>query len=54
MLPAEGIEGYFEYNLNAWDVAAGVLIVKQAGGTVTDYREATIACLGENFVPQTS
>lgn len=32
------IEGYFEYNLNAWDVAAGVLIVKQAGGTVTDFR----------------
>lgn len=32
------IEGYFEYNLNAWDVAAGVLIVKQAGGTVTDFK----------------
>jgi myo-inositol-1(or 4)-monophosphatase len=32
------IEGYFEYNLNPWDVAAGVLIVKQAGGTVTDFK----------------
>jgi myo-inositol-1(or 4)-monophosphatase len=30
-------EGYFEYNLNAWDVAAGALIVKQAGGIVSDF-----------------
>jgi myo-inositol-1(or 4)-monophosphatase len=32
------LEGFFEYNLNPWDVAAGVLIVKQAGGKVTDFR----------------
>ncbi|MDH5400413.1 MAG: inositol monophosphatase [Cyclobacteriaceae bacterium] len=31
-------DGYFEYNLNAWDVAAGVLIVKEAGGSVTDLK----------------
>ena len=30
-------EGYFEYNLNPWDVAAGSLIVQQAGGKVTDF-----------------
>jgi myo-inositol-1(or 4)-monophosphatase len=30
-------EGFFEYGLNAWDVAAGALIVKEAGGTVTDF-----------------
>ena len=30
-------EGYFEYNLNAWDVAAGLLLVKEAGGIVTDF-----------------
>ncbi|WP_375561236.1 inositol monophosphatase family protein [Bernardetia sp. OM2101] len=30
-------EGYFEYNLNAWDVAAGALIVKEAGGIVSDF-----------------
>jgi myo-inositol-1(or 4)-monophosphatase len=30
-------EGYFEYNLNAWDVAAGVLLVREAGGTVTNF-----------------
>lgn len=32
------IEGYFEYNLNAWDVAAGILIIQQAGGIVTDFK----------------
>jgi myo-inositol-1(or 4)-monophosphatase len=31
------LDGFFEYNLNAWDVAAGTLIVKQAGGKVTDF-----------------
>ncbi|MDN5204470.1 inositol monophosphatase family protein [Fulvivirgaceae bacterium BMA10] len=30
-------EGFFEYNLNAWDVAAGTLIVSEAGGLVTDF-----------------
>lgn len=37
-------EGYFEYNLNAWDVAAGSLIVEEAGGKVTDFSG------GGNFV----
>ncbi len=31
-------EGFFEYGLNPWDVAAGVLLVKEAGGSVTDFR----------------
>ena len=30
-------EGFFEYNLKPWDVAAGVLLVQQAGGTVTTF-----------------
>ncbi|MBX2899766.1 MAG: inositol monophosphatase [Cyclobacteriaceae bacterium] len=35
------LEGFFEYNLNAWDVAAGALIVQQAGGVVTDFSGGT-------------
>jgi myo-inositol-1(or 4)-monophosphatase len=31
-------EGFYEYNLNAWDVAAGALIVKEAGGVVCDFK----------------
>ena len=31
-------EGFFEHGLNPWDVAAGALLVKEAGGIVTDYK----------------
>ena len=31
------VDGFFEYNLNAWDVAAGALIVKEAGGNICDF-----------------
>jgi myo-inositol-1(or 4)-monophosphatase len=37
-------DGFYEYNLSPWDVAAGVLIVKQAGGRVTDFSG------GDNFI----
>lgn len=31
-------EAFWEYGLHAWDVAAGAIIVKQAGGKVTDFK----------------
>lgn len=30
-------DGYWEASLNSWDIAAGVLIVQEAGGRVTDF-----------------
>jgi myo-inositol-1(or 4)-monophosphatase len=30
-------DGYFELNLRDWDVAAGALLVEEAGGVVTDW-----------------
>jgi myo-inositol-1(or 4)-monophosphatase len=30
-------DGFFEYGLSPWDVAAGALLVTEAGGTVTDF-----------------
>jgi myo-inositol-1(or 4)-monophosphatase len=30
-------DGFYEYGLQPWDVAAGTLIVQQAGGRVTDF-----------------
>jgi myo-inositol-1(or 4)-monophosphatase len=30
-------DGYWEFNLNPWDTAAGVLLVREAGGTVTRF-----------------
>ena len=43
-------EGFFEYNLNPWDVAAGILLVKEAGGTVTDFGGADNALFGREII----
>jgi myo-inositol-1(or 4)-monophosphatase len=32
------LDGFWELHLEAWDVAAGTLLVREAGGTVTDFR----------------
>lgn len=32
-------EGFFEYNLKPYDVAAGAIIVMEAGGKMTDFRQ---------------
>lgn len=47
-------DGFWEYNLNPWDIAAGYLIVQEAGGKVSDFsgndadvlRKETIATNG--------
>jgi myo-inositol-1(or 4)-monophosphatase len=31
-------DGFWEFNLNPWDTAAGVLIVEEAGGRVSDFQ----------------
>ena len=33
-------EGFWEVSLNAWDMAAGVLFIEEAGGRFTDFRGA--------------
>ena len=35
-LSAGWLDGYWEYKLNPWDVAAGGLILNEAGGVLTD------------------
>ncbi|WP_289054760.1 inositol monophosphatase family protein [Carboxylicivirga marina] len=37
-------DSFYEYNLKPWDVAAGVFIIKQAGGAVCDFNG------GDNFL----
>jgi myo-inositol-1(or 4)-monophosphatase len=27
-------DGYFQHNLNLWDIAAGIVLVKESGGIV--------------------
>ena len=41
---------FYEYGLHAWDVAAGVLIVKQAGGLVTDFNNSNDFIFGGQIV----
>jgi len=36
-------DGFWEFNLNAWDTAAGILIVEEAGGKVTGFRGESLA-----------
>lgn len=43
-------DGFYEYSLRAWDVAAGAFIVQQAGGTVTDFQGNDNYIFGEEIV----
>jgi myo-inositol-1(or 4)-monophosphatase len=43
-------EGFFEYGLNAWDIAAGICIVKEAGGKVTDFKNGEDYLFGKQIV----
>ena len=29
-------DGYFQHNLNIWDIAAGIVLIKEAGGVIND------------------
>ncbi len=44
------VDAFFEYNLNAWDVAAGALIVKEAGGSVSDFKSQQNWLFGKEIV----
>lgn len=43
-------EGFFEYNLNSYDVAAGTIIVQEAGGKVTDFSGGNDFIFGRKIV----
>ncbi len=43
-------EGFFEYSLSPWDVAAGSLIVKEAGGIVSDFSRKDNYIFGKEIV----
>ena len=36
------LDGFWEFQLNAWDIAAGVLLIQEAGGRVTEMTGATL------------
>lgn len=38
------LDGFWESHLHSWDIAAGALMIKEAGGIVTDFQQ------GENYL----
>lgn len=47
-------DGFFEQDLKPWDVAAGWLIVEEAGGVVTQYNAATRFNLCSSYILATN
>jgi myo-inositol-1(or 4)-monophosphatase len=43
-------EGFYEYSLNPWDVAAGAFIVQQAGGKVCDFSGENNYIFGKEII----
>lgn len=43
-------EGFYEYGLSAWDVAAGTLIIKEAGGKVMDWNGGDDWLFGQRII----
>lgn len=43
-------DAYFEYSLNSWDVAAGALIIQEAGGHVFDFSGENNFLFGREIV----
>lgn len=44
------LDGYWEFSLKPWDMAAGALIVREAGGIVTGPRGETLALDSGNLI----
>jgi len=43
-------DGFWEFNLNAWDVTAGILIVEEAGGKATGFQGQELAVTDRDVV----
>jgi myo-inositol-1(or 4)-monophosphatase len=43
-------EGFYEYSLQPWDVAAGAFLVQQAGGKVTDFSGENNFIFGKEII----
>ncbi len=43
-------DGFFEHALHAWDVAAGILLIQEAGGKVCDFKGGSNFLYGKEIV----
>jgi myo-inositol-1(or 4)-monophosphatase len=48
------MDGFWEDDLDTWDTAAGVLLVREAGGFVTDYRGSDASFKRREYVAGSS
>lgn len=48
------LEGYWERGLQPWDVASGALLVKEAGGTLSGYKEEPLDIFSGRIVASNS
>ena len=53
------VDGFWEHGINIWDTAAGIVLVREAGGIVSDFHGRTdglqgdeIVCANEHLHPQ--
>lgn len=47
-------DGFYEYGLSPWDVAAGILLVKNAGGIVNDFAGGSNVVFGKEVIATNS
>lgn len=47
-------DGFFEYNLKPWDVAAGILLVREAGGVVSAFDDDGDPLFGKQIIAGTA
>lgn len=43
-------DGFYEYSLQPWDVAAGIILVQEAGGKVCDFKGGNDFLFGEEII----
>lgn len=43
-------DGYWEVKLSPWDMAAGIVLVREAGGLVSGFRKDTFSLYGQELV----
>jgi myo-inositol-1(or 4)-monophosphatase len=48
------VEVFYEYALHPWDVAAGIILVREAGGKISDFSGVEENLTGEEIVASNS
>jgi myo-inositol-1(or 4)-monophosphatase len=44
------LDGFWEFGLNPWDMAAGILLVQEAGGQVSDMKGRPVDLRGRHIL----